>query len=201
MASREIDFWFTTGSTYTYLTVMRLPDIARASGLIFRWRPFHLGTLFDEAKYRPFPPGSPKTAYMWRDLERRASKHGIPTNLPVPYPLPDRLMANLVAFVGTREGWGIDYVRASYRRWFQQRLPNGAEPNLSQSLSEIGQEPARVIALARADDTRRALASETDIARSIGLFGSPSFVVEGEIFWGDDRLDDAVSWAQRGRVA
>jgi 2-hydroxychromene-2-carboxylate isomerase len=201
MASREIDFWFTTGSTYTYLTVMRLPGIARATGLNFRWRPFHLRTLFDEAKYFPFPAGSPKTIYMWRDLERRASKHGIATNLPVPYPLPDSLTSNLVALVGVREGWGIEYVRASYRRWFQQRLPSGAEPNLSQSLSEIGQEADRVITLARSDDTRRALESETNSARSIGLFGSPSFVVGGEIFWGDDRLDDAISWAQQGGTA
>jgi 2-hydroxychromene-2-carboxylate isomerase len=201
MPGRDIEFWFTTGSTYTYLTVMRLPGIARATGLNFRWRPFHLRTLFDEAKYFPFPPGSPKLAYMWQDLERRASKHGIPAKLPAPYPLADSLLSNLVALVGMREGWGIDYVRASYRRWFQLGLPSGAEPNLSESLKEAGLEPGRVIALAKSDEIRQALVSETDAARGARLFGSPSFIVDSQIFWGDDRLEDAVSWAQQGRVS
>ena len=180
---------------------MRLPAIAHATGLNFRWRPFHLRVLFDEMKYFPFPDGSPKLAYMWQDLGRRASKYGIPAKLPAPYPLTDSLLANLVALLGMREGWGIDYVRASYRRWFQLGLPSGVEPNPSESLKEVGQEPGRVIALAKSDEIRNALVSETDRARSARLFGSPSFVVDGQIFWGDDRLEDAVSWAKQGRVS
>jgi 2-hydroxychromene-2-carboxylate isomerase len=82
MPGRDIDFWFTTGSTYTYLTVMRLPEIAHATGLNFRWRPFHLRTLFDEAKYFPFPTGSPKLAYMWQDLERRGRSTAFPRSCP-----------------------------------------------------------------------------------------------------------------------
>ncbi len=201
MAESDIDFWFTTGSTYTYLTVMRLPEIARATGLRFRWRPFHLRTLFDEAKYFPFPAGSAKTAYMWRDLGRRAAKYGIPARLPAPYPLPDTHFTNLVALIGMREGWGVDYVRASYRRWFQEGHPTGAEPNLSASLREVGQDPARVLALTKTDEAKQALVAETDAARAAGLFGAPSFTVRGEVFWGDDRLEDAIEWAKHGRLA
>jgi len=200
MSGRPIDFWFTAGSTYTYLTATRLPEVARATGLSFRWRPFHLRTLFDEMKYFPFPKDSPKTAYMWRDLGRRAALHGIPARLPAPYPLPDTMFANLVALVGMREGWGIDYVRCSYRRWFQEGHPSASDPNLSESLREVGQDPARVVALARSDEMRQAIVAETDAARSAGLFGSPSFVVDGEVFWGDDRLEDAVDWARHGKV-
>ena len=110
-------------------------------------------------------------------------------------------ISNLVALLGMREGWGIDYVRSSYRRWFQLGLPSGVDPNLSESLKEVGQEPGRVIELAQSGEIRRALASETDSARSARLFGSPSFVVDGQIFWGDDRLEDAISWAQQGSVS
>ncbi|MCC8429993.1 2-hydroxychromene-2-carboxylate isomerase [Reyranella aquatilis] len=201
MAQRVIDYWFTTGSTHNYLTAMRLPDVAAATGVAFRWRPFDLRTLFDERGYFPFPKGSPKTAYMFRDIERRAAARGIPIALPVPYPLPDSMTANLVALLGIREGWGIDYIRAAYRRWFQEGQPAGTDPNLSASLAEIGQDRERVLSLATAAANRDALTAETDVARSIGLVGSPSFVVDGEVFWGDDRLEDAVTWARHGTLA
>ena len=201
MAQKVIDFWFTTGSTYTYLTVSRLPALARESGVTFRWRPFQLRTLFDERGYFPFPKGSPKTAYMFRDIERRAAMHGIPIRMPVIYPLPDTQLPNLVALLGMREGWGIDYIRAAYRRWFQEGQPTGSEPNLSASLAEVGQKTDRVVALARGDENKAALVAETDVARAAGLVGSPSFVVDGEVFWGDDRLEDAITWARKGTLA
>jgi 2-hydroxychromene-2-carboxylate isomerase len=196
MTTSDIDFWFTAGSTYSYLTVMRLPEVARKTGLVFRWRPFHRRALASDVA---FPKGSPKMAYMWRDIERRAAMYGIPARLPAPYPLPDNLFANQIALIGINEGWGINYVRASYRRWFQFGEPSGSDPNLSASLEEVGQDPTRVAAAATAENTKNALMAETEVARAAGLFGSPSFVVNGEMFWGDDRLDDAVAWAQKAR--
>jgi len=200
MPQRIIDFWFTTGSTYTYLTVMRLPEIERTSGLVFRWRPYNLRQLFNERGYFPFPKDSPKTAYMFRDIERRATMYGIPLKMPVSYPLPDTLLPNSVAFLGVREGWGPDYIRAAYRRWFQDGQLTGTEPNLSASLAEVGQDTERVVTLAKSDANQAAFAAETDVARSLGLVGSPSFVVDGEIFWGDDRLEDVVTWAKNGTL-
>jgi 2-hydroxychromene-2-carboxylate isomerase len=200
MAQRVIDYWFTTGSTYNYLTAMRLPDVARAHDVAFRWRPFQLRTLFKERGYFPFPKGSPKTAYMFRDIERRAAMHGIPIAMPVTYPLVDTEIANLIALLGIREGWGIDYIRAAYRRWFQQGQPTGSEPNLSASLGEVGQDTTRVLDAARSDSNRAALDAETDVARAAGLVGSPSFTVDGEVFWGDDRLEDAIVWAKQGTL-
>jgi 2-hydroxychromene-2-carboxylate isomerase len=198
MPQPHIDFWFNTGSTYTYLSAMRLPELARQSGVQVRWRAFHLRTLLAERNYFPFPPGSPKTAYMWRDIARRAKKHGLAPRLPAPYPLPDTLIANLVALVGMREGWGVPYVQASYRRWFECGEPSGAEPNLSASLAEVGQDAGRVARLAKSDEMQRALTAETDAARDAGLFGSPTFSVGGELFWGDDRLEDAIDCALHG---
>jgi 2-hydroxychromene-2-carboxylate isomerase len=194
MTSSNIDFWFTTGSTYTYLTVMRLPEIARSTGLVFRWRPFNRRAITTSM---PFPEGSPKAAYMWRDVERRASRYGIPARIPAPYPLADTEFTNLIALAGIREGWGVDYLRASYRRWFQCGQPSGKEPNLSASLGEVGQDTQRVVALANSEKMRRTLTAETEEARARGLFGSPSFVVGSEVFWGDDRLEDAIDWARK----
>ena len=95
---------------------------------------------------------------------------------------------------------GEAYVAASYRRWFQQGDPSGAEPNLSASLAEVGQDPAQVTARARSDENDAALTAETEVAKQIGLFGSPCFVVGDEIFWGDDRLEDAITWGKQGSL-
>jgi 2-hydroxychromene-2-carboxylate isomerase len=198
-ASR-IDFWFTMGSTYTYLSVMRLADVQRCESLCFRWRPFHLLVILQEMKHIPFADKPAKAAYMWRDVERRAAMYGIAARLPAPYPAKESVVANLVATVGTHEGWGADFVRAAYRRWFQLGQETGSEPNVSESLRDVGQDPARVLALATSEDIKAALTAETDAARELGIFGSPTFAVDRELFWGDDRLEDAISWCRSRRV-
>jgi hypothetical protein len=105
MPTDHIDFWFTMGSTYSYLSVMRLTELQQSSGVQFRWRPFHLLTILQEMKHVPFADKPAKLAYMWRDIERRAAMYGIPASLPAPYPAKNSMLANLVALVGMRQGW------------------------------------------------------------------------------------------------
>jgi len=200
MAMPVIDFWFTMGSTYSYLSVTRLPEVARATGAPFRWRPFHLLVILQEMKHVPFADKPTKSAYMWRDIERRAALYGLPVKVPAPYPAKQSVVANLVATVGMHEGWGQEFVREAYRRWCTLGQETGSEPNLSESLRAIGQDAARVLALAEGEEAKAALTAETDAARDLGIFGSPTFSVGRELFWGDDRLEDAVSWARLGRV-
>ncbi len=195
-----IDFWFTMGSTYSYLSVMRLPDIERSHGIRVRWRPFHLLIILQEMNHIPFADKPAKAAYMWRDIERRAAMYGIPASLPAPYPVKNSMRANLVAIVGLQKGWGVDFVRAAYRRWFQLGQETGSEPNLADSLRDIGQDPPAVLASADSEPAKAALLAETGLARELGIFGSPTFVVGRELFWGDDRLEDAISWSRAGRV-
>ena len=189
-----IDFWFTMGSTYSYLSVMRLRD--RKGDVSFRWRPFHLLLILQEMNHVPFADKPAKMSYMWRDVGRRAEMYGIPASLPAPYPARQSIVANLVALAGMQEGWGIDFVCAAYRNWFQRGEETGSEPNLSHSLREIGQDPGRVLPLAESEGIRSLLIKETDEAKRLGIFGSPTFVVDRELFWGDDRLDDAIAWSQ-----
>ena len=200
MAEGQIDFWFTMGSTYSYLSVMRLAEVERSTGASFRWRPFHLLLILQEMKHVPFADKPVKMSYMWRDLERRAAMYGLPVRLPAPYPAKQSVMANVVAIVGMGEGWGADFVRAAYRRWLQQGEETGSEPNLSSSLREIGQDPERVLALANAAAANDRMVSETQAAKQLGIFGSPTFAVGREIFWGDDRLEDAIDWWRHGRL-
>jgi 2-hydroxychromene-2-carboxylate isomerase len=190
----NIDFWYSIGSTYSYLTVMRLADVGRSFGVRFRWRPFNVRHVMVAQNNIPFKDKPVKAAYMWRDIERRAPRYGLAPSLPAPYPLPGLVLANLVATLGAEEGWGEDYTRATYRRWFEQGEPAGEDPNLSASLREIGRDPSDVLALAQSERIETALATATEEAMDLGVFGSPSFVVDGEVFWGDDRLEDALRW-------
>jgi len=192
----KIDFWFSIGSTYSYLTVMRLDEVAAKYGVDVEWRPFNVRHVMVEQNNIPFKDKPVKTAYMWRDIERRADRYGLAPKLPAPYPLPGLVLANLVASLAAEDGWVKDYVRATYRGWFENGDPAGEDPNLSQSLREIGRDPVQVLAKAQSEPIVKSLAAATDEAMELGVFGSPSFVVEGEVFWGDDRLEDAAIWCK-----
>jgi 2-hydroxychromene-2-carboxylate isomerase len=179
---------------------MRLAAVEKASGVSFRWRPFHLRVILDEMKHVPFADKPAKSAYMWRDIERRAGLYGLPVKVPAPYPLQEFDLANRVALLGLEEGWGKPYIVASYRRWFVDGQEPALEPNLSASLKEAGQDPARVMPLAETERIGQVYTAATDEARRLGVFGSPTFAVKGELFWGDDRLDDAICWLKHGRL-
>jgi 2-hydroxychromene-2-carboxylate isomerase len=111
------------------------------------------------------------------------------------------VLANQVALVGAEAGWGEAYSRATYRRWFDEGSPAGEEPNLSASIREAGQSPETVMAQATSERIIKRLAHATDEAMALGVFGSPTFVVGKEVFWGDDRLDDAILWARENSAS
>ena len=201
MHSEPIQFWFSIGSTYTYLTVSRLPQVAARTGLSFEWRPFSVRAIMREQNNTAFTGNPIKAAYMWRDIERRANMYGLPLKVPAPYPLKDFDLANRVAILGAQEGWCIQYVRATYRRWFIEGLEAGSEPNLSQSIAEAGQDPVRVIELAKAATIEAAFHGATNEARRLHIFGSPTLVTRGEVFWGDDRVEDAINWHRDGKLS
>ncbi len=202
MPTGTIDFWFTMGSTYTCLSVARYEALAAAAGVKVRLRPFKGVPALTGITALPFLPGTNKIRYMWRDIERRAAAQGMKLRMPVAYPSPAPVRANRVALVGVREGWAAAYLGAAYRLWFGEGLGNGGEENLRAALAEAGQagEVDRILALAESDEVIAALDAETDTARALGLFGSPSFVVDGEVFWGDDHLEDAIAWARYGKL-
>jgi len=195
---KEIEFWFSIGSTYTYLSVIRLKEVEEKFGVKFSWQPFSVRKIMLEMDNVPFPPTKQvKADYMWRDIERRAYSYGFESKVPAPYPLKKFDFANSVAVLGVQECWCAEYVSATYRRWFVDGLEPGSEPNVSESLREIGLKPGNVLKLAADDKIQKAYLKQTEQAQSKNIFGSPSFIVDDELFWGDDRLEDAVNWAQR----
>jgi 2-hydroxychromene-2-carboxylate isomerase len=145
----------------------------------------------------PFVGKPAKEKYMWTDIQRRANKYGLSFQSPVTYPLKNFDLANHIAILAAKEGWCEEYVVSTYKNWFQERKPAGEQENIRDSLSAIGQSVDRVISLANSADIRNAYDDATDSARALGIFGSPSFVVNGtDLFWGDDRLKDVIEHCQ-----
>ena len=195
---KEIEFWFSIGSTYTYLSVTRIGEVSQKTGASFSWMPVSVRKIMREMDNIPFPPPKKfKVDYMWRDIERRAQGYGFTANVPAPYPLKELDLANRVAVLAMQEGWCEDYVRSTYRLWFIDGYEAGSDINLTQTLSEIGQDKLRVLELAGSSDVETAYLNQTKSAKQAGIFGSPSFIVDGELFWGDDRLEDAIDWASK----
>ena len=194
----NIDFYFSIGSTYTYLSVTRILDVEQKHGVKFNWKPFSVRAIMKEMNNIPFPKDKKnKVDYMWRDIERRAEEYGFFANTPVPYPLTQFDLANKLAILGLKEGWGVDYVQITYKRWFQENKEPAIEPNISEICSKLKLDKEKIISKANSEEIEKEFLANTDTARKTKIFGSPSFIVNNEIFWGDDRMEDAIKWSKK----
>jgi 2-hydroxychromene-2-carboxylate isomerase len=196
---RELDFFFYIGSTYTYLAVNRIEEIAAQAEVSIRWRPFNVPSIMIEQNNRPFIGKPVKLQYMWRDLERRANRYGIPFKSIPDYPVDPERLANRVAVVASLEGWCPEYTKATYRAWFLGNKAPGDVQHVRSILSELGKDSDTTIARADGQEIRALYDRETEHAKERGIFGSPTFMWGTEIFWGDDRFEDAVDWAKTHR--
>lgn len=194
-----LEFFFFIGSTYSYLSVVRAEACAQAAGVELVWRPFSVRTLMREQNNSPFVGKPVKMRYMWRDLERRAQRFGVPFDGIPPYPIDPDERANRVAMLAAIEGWCPAFARAAYQAWFLGKQDPGRPEVLREILSGLGRNAERCMAEAESAAVRGAYVAQTARARDLGLFGSPTFVCGTELFWGDDRLDDALAWARSGR--
>ena len=196
----KIDFWFEFASSYSYPAAMRVADVARAAGVDVNWRPFLLGAVFkalDLPLDSPFNWQQAKGNYMWRDLERVTGALGLEFNRPDPFP-QSSVIAARVALVGKTEPWFQDFVRGVYRAEYVDGKNISEAETIAAVLSAIGVEPEPTLASAQSDPIKQELRTETGTAIELGIFGAPSFVTEdGELFWGNDRLETAINWARR----
>jgi 2-hydroxychromene-2-carboxylate isomerase len=197
---RKLEFWFEFGSTYSYLTAMRIADAAEACGVPVTWRPFLLGPVFGAQGWNtsPFNIYKAKGEYMWRDMARRAARYGLPfRRLPESGPgaFPQNgLTAARMALLGLDEGWGEAFTRKVYSAEFAEGL-DIADTNLLQRLAAEAGADGDVLARAQAQANKDRLKANVDESFRLGVFGAPSFIVDGELYWGDDRLEDALEAA------
>lgn len=193
-----LEFWYDFASTYSYPAAMRVEQAAAERGVRVDWRPFLLGPLFNGQQGltdSPFNTVPVKGAYMWRDMERVCEAEHLPIVKPSVFPRNSLLSVRL-AVVGAEEGWVAPFSRAVYQANFVHDADIGSPEVLRPILAEVGADPDAALAAAASDPIKARLKQSVSDAESRGLFGAPSFVTEdGELFWGNDRLAQAVAWA------
>ena len=203
MSTKTLDFWFEFASSYSYLAVMRIEPLARAAGVTVKWRPFLLGPVFLSLGWNdsPFNIYPPKGRYMWRDLARLAARYGLPFKVPSRFPR-NGLLAARVALAGADEAWIGDFARAAMRANFAEDRDIADPAVIRAILADLGLPADALLEQAASADTKLALRSQTERASELGLFGAPSFITpDGELFWGNDRLEDALAWVAGSRLA
>ena len=194
MTERAIEFWFEFGSTYTYLTVARLESVAPSRGIRVDWRPFLLMPIMIEQGMPegPFLPYPNKLRYMWRDLERRAQRHGVNYRKPSVYP-PNTLLTARVGRLGQNEGWCAAFTKEVFRLHWTEDVIIGTDENIRRSISSTGKNADEVITRAQSDDINKPYVAKPNTPRHLGSSVHP-FIVGDEVFWGDDRLEEAMEF-------
>jgi 2-hydroxychromene-2-carboxylate isomerase len=190
-----LDFFFFYGSIHTYLSVMRIDKLAKSAGVEVRWRPFNLREILIEQNNTAFAKNQIRLNYNWRDIERRAGRLAVPFAGRPPYPVDPQLLALRVGIVAATENWCAEYTTETFRSWFLDGKASGLPENVESVLVRLGKPAAATLARAAAPDTEAQLRQATDAARQLGIFGSPTLASGPEIFWGDDRLEDAIAHA------
>ncbi len=188
-----LEVWFEFASTYSYLAVARVEDEARAAGVEVAWRPFLLGPLFRRQGWSdsPFNLYPAKGRYMWRDLERLCADYGLPFARPSAFPR-NGLLAARVALAFEGEPWCPDFARRAFEWNFARDRDIGSESVVRDLLTSLGQPASDVLEAAHAEDNKRRLRERTEEAARRGIFGAPSFFARGELYWGHDRLPQAL---------
>jgi 2-hydroxychromene-2-carboxylate isomerase len=201
MPDPVLDFWFDFASTYSYLAASRIGPLAAEAGVAVRFRPFLLGPIFKAQGWdtSPFNLYSAKGRNMWRDLERLAEDLGLPFRQPEPFP-QNGLLAARVALIGLAQGWGERFCVEVFRAQFAEGRRIDEPATLADILSRLGTDANAALAAAQTDDNKARLRAQTQEAQRLGLYGAPSFVTAGgELFWGNDRLEQALRWAGLGK--
>ncbi len=199
MTAVDLEFWFEFGSTYSYLSASRIEDVTGEVGVPVSWRPFLLGPIFEEQGWddSPFNVYPAKGRYMWRDMARLCASYGIPFAKSSRFPRNGLLAARVACLASVEsEPWLPEFVRAVFRANFAEDREISDAAEIRSILDALGQPGAELVEEAQTPENKQRLRDQTQRVVEFGIFGAPSFVVGEELFWGNDRLEDALAWHQ-----
>jgi 2-hydroxychromene-2-carboxylate isomerase len=190
-------FYYDLGSPYAYLAAERVNSVFAAAGAEpAEWQPILLGGLFKRFERDSWGNGPGREPGM-AECESRAAAYGLPPiRWPEPWP-PNTLLAMRAATFAKEIGRAVSFSLAAFRQAFAAGRDLGGRDNvlLAGAAAEI--HPRAMLAAVARDSLKGALREATDRAGDLGVCGVPSVVVNGDVYWGDDRLEEAASAAAR----
>lgn len=190
----DLQLWFEFASTYSYLAIERAAQLP----LTVSYQPFLLGPIFAAQGWTdsPFNLYPIKGQYMWRDMERLCEEAAIPLRRPSRFPR-NGLHAARVAVANRAAGWLPSFCRNVYRANFAEDREIGEPAVLAEILGDMQLDAAALLEQANSPASKQALREQTERAVALKLFGAPTYVVADELFWGNDRLEQALRFRER----
>lgn len=197
--AEPLDFYFDFSSPYGYFGSLRIDDIAARHGRGVRWRPFLLGVVFKTTGQAPLTSQPLRGAYALRDFARCARLYRAPFSWPERFPIPTQAAARAFYWLDDRDPeQARRFAKAAYHAYFGEGR-DISPPEVVVEIAEGVGADREALADALADRALKArLKAETEAAIARGVFGSPFVFVDGEPFWGADRLDQVDRWLATG---
>jgi 2-hydroxychromene-2-carboxylate isomerase len=194
-----IEFYFDFSSPYGYLAATRINALAAHHQRRVNWRPVLLGPMFKVAGTAPLLTVPLKGPYSSRDIPRTARFLGIPYKQPEPFPIGTQNAARAFYWLNDRDPVkACQFAMACYATYFAQGIDISAAEKVADIAASLGEDRAQVLAAIANPVVKERLKNEVDAALAKGVFGSPYIIVDGEPFWGNDRLDQVDAWLATG---
>jgi 2-hydroxychromene-2-carboxylate isomerase len=195
---KTVDFYFDYSSTNSYFAAFMLPEICRRHHAVVNWLPVHSAALFRGTGFDVMAMTPRKARYLWRDHQRYAQFTGLPFRKPSRFPIKTAAALRATVMVPGLAGGNPDnytaskmgdFAQAIMRAYWERDADISDLAVLGALAPDLGVDPDSLVAAAGSDDARARLATVTENAVARGVFGAPMFCVDGEMFWGKDRLD------------
>lgn len=198
--AEPLDFWFDFSSPYGYLMSEKIDELAARHGRKVRWHPILLGVVFQATGSAPLTLQTPaKAAYSLRDFARSARFMGIPYNPPSRFPLPTQNAARAYYWLHRQDcGLARRFAHAVYRALFVADRDISAPETVVEIAAGLGVDREQLAASLASPEIKARLKDECDKALATGVFGSPHVIIDGEAFFGADRLPQIERWLETG---
>jgi 2-hydroxychromene-2-carboxylate isomerase len=186
--ARNIDLWLDLRSPYSFLAKDPAYALEQEFGVMLRLRPFalNLATIANLNDPKALQNGLRKVKYLYADARRFAAPRGL--TILGPKRIFDQKLAHLAWLYADKQGRGRALIDLAYPRFFKREIDYEDRAAIEALLREAGADPAGFDAFA-ADEGPKALAAHQEEAEAAGVFAVPTFVIDGELFWGQDRLE------------
>jgi len=194
-----IDFYFDFASPYGYIASTRIDELAARHGRRVAWRPILLGVVFKTTGMGPLPSIPMKGAYSLRDFARSARLYGVPFAMPKAFPFNAVVPSRAFYWLQARDpDLARRFAQAAYRAAFPEQTDITTPDACAAIAANLGVKREETLAALNDQAVKDRLRAEVDQAIARGVFGSPFIVVDGEPFWGADRLDHVERWLKTG---